>query len=167
MRPQETWVERQIREAAERGEFDDLPGAGRPLREVDTSDPDWWIRRKMADEGLDAGDALPPALQLRREAAGYPASLVGIRVEDDVREILRDYNARVLRERRRPVAGPASPVLAPTVDVEEMVVGWRALREKVAAHESVSGPAGAADPGPTAASRRSWWSRWRARRSSR
>ncbi|GAT83553.1 molecular chaperone DnaJ [Streptomyces sp. F-3] len=29
--PFESWVDRQIREAQQRGEFDRLPGAGRPL----------------------------------------------------------------------------------------------------------------------------------------
>lgn len=73
--PYEGWVERQIREATERGEFDDLPGAGRPLRGIESSDPDWWVKGMMAREGLDSSDALPPVLQLRREAAGYPQSL--------------------------------------------------------------------------------------------
>lgn len=39
-------VERQIREAMERGEFDDLEGAGRPIPDVDGNyEPDWWVRR--------------------------------------------------------------------------------------------------------------------------
>jgi hypothetical protein len=48
----ESLVERQIREARERGDFDDLPGRGQPL---DLSDTDelWWVRRKLAVEGLD------------------------------------------------------------------------------------------------------------------
>jgi hypothetical protein len=46
----EPLVERLIREARERGEFDDLPGAGRPL---DLDDDElWWIRRKAKDEGI-------------------------------------------------------------------------------------------------------------------
>lgn len=44
----ENWVDRQIREAMERGEFDNLPGAGKPL-ELDPSE-DWWIKAKMARE---------------------------------------------------------------------------------------------------------------------
>jgi len=39
-------VERQIREAIERGEFDALPGAGKPLPDIDSQyDPAWWARR--------------------------------------------------------------------------------------------------------------------------
>lgn len=151
----ESWIERQIREATERGEFDGLPGAGRPLRGLDDPDPDWWVRRKLAAEGLDAGDALPPALQLRREAASYPEALVDVRSEADVRELLRDYNHRVLEERRRPSFGRAAPVLAPTIDVDDMVEHWRALR---AARAAVDPPAPAAAPGP---GRSRWWTRLR------
>ena len=41
-----------IRSAIERGEFDRLPGLGRPLYFEETDDPDWWIRRKLRDEDL-------------------------------------------------------------------------------------------------------------------
>ena len=42
----ENHVDRIIREAMERGEFDDLPGTGRPISGAGTKDDDlWWIRR--------------------------------------------------------------------------------------------------------------------------
>jgi hypothetical protein len=41
-----------IRSAIERGEFDRLPGLGRPLWFDDSDDPDWWIRRKLRDEEI-------------------------------------------------------------------------------------------------------------------
>ena len=42
----ESPVEKAIREAQERGEFDDLPGAGKPLKDLgDPDDPLWWLRR--------------------------------------------------------------------------------------------------------------------------
>lgn len=124
----EGWIERQIREATERGEFDNLPGAGKPLRGIENPDPDWWVKGMLEREGLDASAAMPPALQLRREAAGYPESLADETSEANVRELLRDYNLRVIDERRRPSLGPVSRPVAPIVDVEEMVGRWRALR---------------------------------------
>ncbi|HIZ98590.1 MAG TPA: DUF1992 domain-containing protein [Candidatus Janibacter merdipullorum] len=151
MPPQEGWVERQIREATERGEFDDLPGAGRPLPGLDNRDPDWWVKGMMAREGLDASDAMPPVLQLRKEAAGYPESLAEERSEENVRELLRDYNLRVLDERRRPSMGLVSRPVAPTVDVEEMVAAWRALR---AAREPAPPARVEESPSP-----RPWWRR--------
>jgi len=39
-------VERQIREAMARGEFDALPGAGKPLPDLDRQyEPAWWAKR--------------------------------------------------------------------------------------------------------------------------
>jgi hypothetical protein len=41
----ETLPERLIREAMEAGEFDDLPGAGKPLPGAGVPDDDlWWVR---------------------------------------------------------------------------------------------------------------------------
>lgn len=152
---QESWVEKQIREAQERGEFDDLPGAGKPLRGLDDPDPDWWVKKMIAREGLDSSDALPPVMLLRREHATFPESLVEVRTEAGVREVLRDYNRRVVEDRRRPALGKRSPVWAPTVDVDEMVARWRVLREEFEAEHSVEDP-GAGDAMPA---KRPWWSR--------
>ncbi|MEX1003948.1 MAG: DnaJ family domain-containing protein [Acidimicrobiia bacterium] len=42
---QEAFVDRMIREACERGEFNDLPGKGKPIPGVGTVDTEgWWIR---------------------------------------------------------------------------------------------------------------------------
>ena len=42
-----------IRDAIERGEFDNLEGAGKPLPDVDEGyDPMWWIKKKIAAERL-------------------------------------------------------------------------------------------------------------------
>jgi hypothetical protein len=49
----ESHIDRLIREATERGEFDNLPGAGKPLNLGGADDPDWWIKSKMRQEGLD------------------------------------------------------------------------------------------------------------------
>jgi hypothetical protein len=63
----EPWFERLIRQAAEAGEFDDLPGAGRPIGDLDRPyDPAWWARRWVARETLaDAARAI--AARVRRE----------------------------------------------------------------------------------------------------
>ncbi|GAA2158094.1 uncharacterized protein DUF1992 [Humibacillus xanthopallidus] len=138
MASQPSWespVEKQIREAQERGDFDNLPGAGKPLDLSDSGDPDWWLKRFAARENLDLGGALPGALALRKEAAGYPASLVDVRTEANVREVIEDYNKRVLADRLRPAVGNLPPMLAKTLDVDEMVAQWRILRGEVEAQE--------------------------------
>lgn len=156
-----SWVEKQIREATERGEFDNLPGAGKPLALADSDDPDWWIRAKMARENLATSDLVPSVIALRREAETYPAALLEFSREDDVRAVLRDYNRRVVEDIKRPTFGPTVPVVAPRIDVEAMVGRWRDLRaERARARASELGE-GAASGGvddPRAPTRR-WWQR--------
>jgi hypothetical protein len=155
----ESAVERQIREAQERGEFDNLPGAGKPLDLRDSGDPDWWVKRFAERENLDLGDALPGPLALRKEAATYPGALADVRTEQQVREIIEDYNRRVLADRLRPVVGNLPPVLARTLDVDEMVAAWRVLRderEEQLRRARAEREAAAAAARPPA---RSWWSR--------
>ncbi len=157
MTPGERWetpVEKAIREARERGEFDDLPGSGKPLGDLGSpDDPTWWVRRLAEREHLDLTAALPPAVALRKEAAAYPESLADLRSETAVREVLEDFNRRVRRDRLRPAVGPLPPVLAPTVDVEEMLCRWRAVR-------AAAPPAPLPPPAPPTA-RRPWWGRSR------
>ena len=50
----ESWIDRVIREAAERGEFDDLPGKGKPLEVLaEQYDENWWVKRWLQREGID------------------------------------------------------------------------------------------------------------------
>src|SRR3954452_13836720 len=94
----ESLVERRIREAMERGDFDDLPGAGRPLELRDADDPHWWLKSYLRREKIDLAAVLPPALALRREAAQFPASLRDLAAEDAVRAVLADFNARIAEQ---------------------------------------------------------------------
>ncbi|TMR07429.1 DUF1992 domain-containing protein [Actinomadura soli] len=49
----ESWIDGQIREAEARGEFDGLPGSGKPLPDAGRPlDDNWWIKQKLAGEGL-------------------------------------------------------------------------------------------------------------------
>lgn len=113
-------VDRVIREAIERGEFDDLPGAGKPLDLSDADDPDWWVKRLIKRERLDTSAALPEVFTLRRERETFPDSLIDLRTEAAVREVLQDYNRRVKQDRLASL-GRGLPVVAPLVDVEAMV----------------------------------------------
>ena len=60
----ESIADRLIREAMERGDFDDLPGAGKPIPDLDKPyDPHWWVksflaRERSADAVVAARDAI-------------------------------------------------------------------------------------------------------------
>ncbi|GAA1960497.1 DUF1992 domain-containing protein [Microbacterium deminutum] len=119
------FVEVSIQQAIRRGEFDNLPGAGKPLPGLGTHhDPDWWIKRKIETEKLTGLG--PPALTLRVESAELPARLDQLGHEEDVRAALEDFNRRVIEARRQLLGGP--PVVTPTRDVEAEVRSWRERR---------------------------------------
>ncbi|BDZ64675.1 DnaJ family domain-containing protein [Agromyces mangrovi Wang et al. 2018] len=121
------YVETAIQQAMRRGEFDDLPGSGKPLEGLDgRHDPDWWIRRKIEREQL--GGLGPPALTLRVEDEQLVDRLDGMQREHAVREALEDFNRRVIEARRQLLGGP--PVVTPTRDVDAEVAAWRARREE-------------------------------------
>jgi hypothetical protein len=126
-------VEVAIQQAMRRGDFDDLPGAGRPLSDLGTvRDPDWWIRRKIEREHLTGLG--PPALTLRTEDARLDERLDELSTEDRVREVLDDFNHRVREARRQLLGGP--PVITRPRDVEAELQAWRTRRiERRAARE--------------------------------
>jgi len=53
-----SWIDRQINEAAERGAFDNLPGAGKPLPKRTGADAaEAWLRDYLRREGMSADEA--------------------------------------------------------------------------------------------------------------
>ena len=123
----ESWVERQVREAIERGEFDNLPGAGRPLPGINgREDENWWVKSLLEREQLPM--PLPTALALRREVADLPQTLAVVPDERTVRDIIEDLNQRIRDSHRRRVDGP--PGVVKPVDVEQTVTDWRRSRSR-------------------------------------
>ncbi|MER7276550.1 DUF1992 domain-containing protein [Dactylosporangium sp. NPDC000244] len=118
----ESHIDRQIREAQERGEFDDLPGAGRPLPDHgELYDEDWWVKDLARRERLPSG--IPPTLRLRREVEDLPESLGDFRTEESLRRAVADLNVRIERARRGLTEGP--PTLLHPLDADAMVAEWR------------------------------------------
>ncbi|WP_405612835.1 DUF1992 domain-containing protein [Streptomyces sp. NBC_00076] len=124
--PFESWVDQQIREAERRGDFAQLPGAGKPLPEVtDTTYEElWWVKRKLAREGL---SVLPPTLALRKEAEDTLAAALRAPSERLVRKLVEDVNVKIRDVMFKPPPGP--PLGLKPYDVDEVVRRWRELRE--------------------------------------
>jgi Domain of unknown function (DUF1992) len=119
-----TWVERQIREATERGEFDNLPGAGKPIPDLDKPhDELWWVRQKLRREDL---AWLPPAFAVRKEAEEALEAAAAAGSEDEVRRIVADINAKIVEGNRKAASGP--PLNLMPFDVERVVRSWRRAR---------------------------------------
>jgi hypothetical protein len=122
MPPYESWIERQIREAQARGDFDDLPGTGKPLPDLDAPRDDlWWVKKLMRRENL---SLTPPLLALRKDREAALGRALEAGSEAEVRGIIAEVNARIRDFNARPAAGPASDLVP--LDVEGVVERWRA-----------------------------------------
>ncbi|WBB70863.1 DUF1992 domain-containing protein [Micromonospora sp. WMMD812] len=149
----EASVEAQIRSAQERGEFDNLPGAGKPIPGRNAPyDEAWWLKSFMEREKLPSHLLLPTPLQLRRRIEQLPAEVRDLRTEQAVRDFCGTLNAEIMAWLRTPT-GPR--VVVRPVDVDEVVRRWREERRASAAPST---PARSAEPSRTP--RRSWpWRR--------
>lgn len=117
----ESWVDRQIREAEERGAFDDLPGKGKPIPGVDRPyDEMWWINEKLKRENI---SVLPPTLVLRRAAEDALAEAGNAKTETEARRIIEEINDKIRAAIRLPPPGP--PLNLIPYDVESVVREWR------------------------------------------
>jgi hypothetical protein len=120
----ETWVERQLREAAERGAFDDLPGAGKPIPDLDKPhDELWWVKQKLRRENF---SYLPPTIALRKQAEEALEAAAQAGSEEEVRRIVAGINAKIIEANRKAASGP--PLNLAPFDVERLVRDWRDRR---------------------------------------
>lgn len=120
----EAWVERQTREATDAGTFENLPGAGKPIPDLDRPyDPNWWAKERLRREGV---SMLPDALRLRVDVQKEMARISDLETEDEVREAIATLNAHIRATNASITAGPPSNVVP--LDVERVVVEWRRAR---------------------------------------
>ena len=120
----ESWIDRQIRQATERGEFDDLPGAGRPIPDLDKPfDELWWVKDKLRREGL---TYMSPTVAMRKEAHDAYEAALDARSEAEARRILRAVNDKIRAANRTGIDGP-SLMLVPH-DVEAVIRDRRRRR---------------------------------------
>ena len=130
-----------------------MPASRSPTSAVE-HDKDWWLKKLIERERITG--VLPPSLQLRKDDAELDAQLDRHTAESEVRRLLEDFNARVLKARYTPVDGP--PLITQPRDVEAEVAAWRArAQERSRARREA---AAAAQPSHSPArERRRWWRR--------
>ena len=143
---QQTWVDLQVRQAMERGDFDNLPGTGKPIEGLgEHHDPDWWLKKLVERERI---TVLPPSVALRKEDAELDDALDRYAVESEVRRHVEDFNERVIRARYSLSPGP--PLVTMPRDVDATVAAWH---ERRAARRTARTAPAAPPP------RRHWWNR--------
>ena len=120
----ESWIEQQIRAAQEKGEFDELPGTGKPLPDVTGAyDPDWWLKRLVQRERV---SLVPGALRIKARVEQELERIWKLSREVDVRASVVALNAEIATANRTTISGPPTSV-AP-FDVETIVQQWRERR---------------------------------------
>lgn len=157
--------EQRYREAKERGEFDNLQGAGKPSRLVDAEYRDgWWLQEYLDREDVDMSQVVHPTLALRKEAATMLDRLRHVGSEQTVREVVADYNDRVRRDRLSVPSTPGMPILARTLSADQVVADWRRLREEDAKARAdaalLAAQERAQEETAKRAARRGWWRRF-------
>jgi Domain of unknown function (DUF1992) len=147
-----SWIDRQISEAAQRGAFDDLPGAGKPLpRRADADDGQAWLRDYLHREGVSAEELLPTPLKLRKEIERLTGTVHDLGSEQEVRDAVAELNRRIIQWRRIP-EGP--PIYLRLVDEDRLVRAW---------HDGQALPPSQPPAPPTAPAPAGWWRRLRRR----
>ncbi|MBX7467178.1 DUF1992 domain-containing protein [Streptomyces sp. MAG02] len=150
----ESWVDRQIREAEERGEFTRLAGIGEPLPDERAPyDEMWWMKRKMTQEGLSV--VASGSLGLRKEAEDALVEAAAAPSERRVRAILEPVNAKIAANLRMPPPGP--PLGRGEIDVEAFLREWRESRDQ----DGRSTRHAEGEPGGAPVRRGSWMRRLR------
>lgn len=140
-------VEYLIRDAMAQGKFDNLKYAGKPIPGLGEGyDPDWWVKGLIQRENITGIG--PKAILLRTEDAELDARLGAQYSEKQVRDLVEDFNARVIDARRQLQGGP--PVITKTRDPDGEVRRWQERRSAAAA----------AAPPPEPEPTRSWWRPW-------
>jgi DnaJ homologue, subfamily C, member 28, conserved domain len=119
----ESWVEKQIREGMDRGEFDDLPGAGKPVPIDQPHDEMWWLKEKLRRENV---SFLPPALAVRKELEDALDRIAKADTESAVRQIVAATNERIVQVNSRATSGPPTSVMP--LDVDRVIQDWRNRR---------------------------------------
>ena len=118
-----SWIDRQISEAAQRGAFDDLPGAGKPLPKSPPDAAQAWLRDYAHREGVSPDDLLPIPLRLRKEVERLTATVAELATEQQVRAEAAELNRQIIQWRRIP-EGP--PVYLRLIDADALASRWRA-----------------------------------------
>jgi hypothetical protein len=135
-----SWVDQQISEAAERGAFENLAGAGKPLPDRGPDADQAWLMDWLRREGVNTEELLPTPLRLRKESSRLAEKVHQLRTEGEVRAAVAELNERIMSWRRLPVGGP--PIFVAQVAEEAMLGRWRdAHQEPLPAPEPAAGPA--------------------------
>jgi hypothetical protein len=120
----ETWIDRLIRQAQERGEFDQNSLHGKPIPSLGQRRPDdWFAQQLMAREAV---DQLPKTIRVRKNLDLALEAIAAADTEDEVRRIVSEINEQILEVNRKAASGPPSNMMP--LDLDRVLATWSAGR---------------------------------------
>jgi hypothetical protein len=120
----ETWIDRLIRQAQERGEFDRNSLHGKPIPSLGQRRPDdWFAQQLMAREGV---EQLPKTIRVRKNLDLALEAIAAAEGEDEVRRIVAEINEQILDVNRKAASGPPSNMMP--LDPDRVLTTWSAGR---------------------------------------
>lgn len=121
-----SWIDEQVERAQRDGAFDNLPGAGKPLKDLDRPyNEDWWLREFLEREQL---SVTPEPIELRTRIDALRAEAAKMTDEREVRRRFVAMNSLIARLNAIPSPDALVPV-APA-DIDEEVRAWRRRTRK-------------------------------------
>lgn len=87
-------IEERIRKAQKNGEFENLPGKGKPLPEEDMNVPE---DIRMAYRILKNADCIPPELEIKKEIRSTRELLSGMAETSEKYKVLKKLNLLILK----------------------------------------------------------------------
>jgi hypothetical protein len=122
--PFDSLAEQRIRAEQAAGEFDNLPGFGKPLPGLDEPhDELWWVKDKLKREQL---SLLPPALAIRLDVQQTLERIASLDSEPEVREQVAALNERIRKASFAVTWGPSVDVVP--LEIDDVASQWRAAR---------------------------------------
>ena len=124
-----SFADAKIREAQASGQFDNLPGFGKPLPGIgEPDDENWWVKDRLQREGI---SLLPPALAIKLDVERTLATIAGLTNIEEVRQTLAALNTRIRQAHWASITGPPCD----TQELSEAAVleQWQAQRGPKAA----------------------------------
>lgn len=118
----ETWIDRLIRQAQERGEFAHNSLHGKPIPSLGKRRPDdWFAQGLIAREGI---EQLPKTIRVRKNLDRALEAIADADDEEEVRRIVSDINEQILDVNRKAASGPPSNMMP--LNLDRVLARWRA-----------------------------------------
>ena len=116
----QSWIDQQITQHKKEGGFENLAGHGKPIPNLENEyDPDWWVKNKIKEEGL---DATPHILKVKAQVERWKKGMTKIYSAAMLKKQLKQLNQDITKANHG-VLGPIPPI--PLLSEETILNKWK------------------------------------------